>query len=341
MVTMKICIYGAGAIGGYLGAELLRAGAQVSLVARGAHLAAMRASGLRLLIGDEERIAHPRCTDDPAELGVQDVVIICLKAHSVTGALDAMRPLLGSRTRIVTAVNGIPYWYFYRHGGIHENTVLESIDPGGRQWRELGPERAIGCIVYPATELVAPGIIKHVYGNQFPLGEPSGEITGDVERLAALFTAAGMKAPVLDRIRDEMWLKLWGNVCFNPISALTHATLDTICTDPGTRALSRAIMLEAQAIAETFGVSFRVDVDRRIEGARKVGAHKTSMLQDLERGRPMEIDPLVSVVQEMGRMTGIPTPALDSVLSLVTQRAKIAGLYDENTRTEARVPAIA
>ena len=338
---MKICIYGAGAIGGYLGAELLRAGAQVSLVARGAHLAAMRASGLRLLIGDEERLVHPRCTDDPAELGVQDAVIICLKAHSVTGALEKIRPLLGPHTRIITAVNGIPYWYFYKHGGVHENAVLESIDPGGRQWRELGPERAIGCIVYPATELVAPGVIKHVYGNQFPLGEPSGEITGDVKQLAALFTAAGMKAPVLERIRDEIWLKLWGNVCFNPISALTHATLDRICTDPGTRALSRAIMLEAQAIAETFGVNFRVDVDRRIEGARKVGAHKTSMLQDLERARPMEIDPLVSVVQEMGRMTGIPTPALDSVLALITQRAKIAGLYEENAGAETRLRAIA
>jgi 2-dehydropantoate 2-reductase len=246
--------------------------------------------------------------------------------------IEQMQPLLGPHTRIVTAVNGIPYWYFYKHGGAHENSVLESIDPGGRQWRELGPERAIGCIVYPATEIVAPGVVKHVYGNQFPLGEPSGEITEDVKALAALFTAAGMKAPVLDRIRDEIWLKLWGNVCFNPISALTHATLDTICTDPATRALSRAIMQEAKTIAETFGVNFRVDIDRRIEGARKVGAHKTSMLQDLERGRPMEIDPLVTVVQEMGRMTGIPTPALDSVLALVAQRAKIAGLYEDSAR---------
>ena len=327
---MKICIYGAGAIGGYLGVELARAGADVSLVARGAHLAAMRANGLTLQIGDEWRVIEPRCSDNPAELGVQDFVIICLKAHSVTGVLDQMQPLLGPKTRIVTAVNGIPYWYFYRHGGAHENTTLESIDPGGRQWRELGPERAIGCIVYPATEIVAPGIVKHVYGNQFPLGEPSGEITDDVTRLAELFTAAGMKAPVQNRIRDEIWLKLWGNVCFNPISALTHATLDVICSEPATRGLSKAIMLETQAIAETFGVQFRVDVERRIEGARKVGAHKTSMLQDLERGRPMEIDPLVTVVQEMGRLTEIPTPALDAVLALVAQRARIAGLYDGN-----------
>jgi 2-dehydropantoate 2-reductase len=191
----------------------------------------------------------------------------------------------------------------------------------------LGPERAIGCIVYPATDIEAPGVIRHVYGDRFPLGEASGEKSADVERLAALFVKAGLQAPILDRIRDEIWLKLWGNVCFNPISALTHATLDKICTDPSTRALSKAMMLETQSIAETFGVKFRVDVERRIEGARKVGAHKTSMLQDLERGRPMEIDPLVTVVQEMGRLTRIPTPTIDAVLALVTQRARIAGLY--------------
>jgi 2-dehydropantoate 2-reductase len=324
---MKVCIYGAGAIGGYLGVQLAQAGADVSLVARGAHLAAMQANGLKLLINDEERVVRPRCTDNPAELGPQDVVIICLKAHSITGVIAQMQPLLGPNTRIVTAVNGIPYWYFYKHGNQFEGSILESIDPGGKQWRELGPERAIGCIVYPATEIEAPGVIRHVYGDKFPLGEPSGESTADVENLSKLFETAGLKAPVLDRIRDEIWLKLWGNVCFNPISALTHATLDVICSDPATRALSKAMMLETQTIAETFGVKFRVDVERRIEGARKVGAHKTSMLQDLERGRPMEIDPLVTVVQEMGKLTGIPTPAIDAVLGLVIQRAKVAGLY--------------
>jgi 2-dehydropantoate 2-reductase len=329
---MKICIYGAGAIGGYLGVQLAQAGADVSLVARGPHLAAMRANGLKLLIGDKERVVRPRCTDNPAELGPQDFVIVCLKAHSITGVIEAMQPLLGPRTRIVTAINGIPYWYFYKHGGRYEGSTLESIDPGGRQWRELAPQRAIGCIVYPATEIEAPGVIRHVYGDRFPIGEPSGETSSDVERLSALFVAAGMQAPVLDRIRDEIWLKLWGNVCLNPISALTYATLDVICSDPATRALSKAIMLETQAIAETFGVKFRVDVERRIEGARKVGAHKTSMLQDLERGRPMEIDPLVTVVQEMERLTQTPTPALDAVLALVAQRAKIAGLYGDDRR---------
>jgi 2-dehydropantoate 2-reductase len=339
---MKICIYGAGAIGGYLGVQLARAGADISLVARGPHLAAMRENGLKLLIGEDTHVARPRCTENPADLGVQDIVIICLKAHSVPAVTGQMQPLLGPHTRIVTAVNGIPYWYFYKHGGAYEGSTLESIDPGGRQWRELGPERAIGCIVYPATEIEAPGVVRHVYGNQFPLGEPSGEITDDVTALSELFTAAGLKAPILDRIRDEIWLKLWGNVCLNPISALTHATLDVICSDPDTRALSKAIMLESQAIAESFGIRFRVDVERRIEGARKVGAHKTSMLQDLERGRPLEIDPLVTVVQEMGRLTGIPTPALDAVAALVAQRAKIAGLYERNVRlTETKTPAFA
>ncbi|MEW6643471.1 MAG: 2-dehydropantoate 2-reductase [Pseudomonadota bacterium] len=324
---MKICIYGAGAIGGYLGVKLSQAGADVSLVARGAHLAAMREHGLTLLAGDETHVVRPRCTDNATELGVQDYVVICLKAHSITGALEAMKPLIGDHTRIVTAVNGIPYWYFYKHGHEFQNATLESIDPGGRQWKELGPQRAIGCIVYPATELEAPGVIRHVYGDRFPIGEPSGEITADVTKLSEMFARAGLQAPVLDRIRDEIWLKLWGNVCFNPISALTHATLDVIASDPGTRAVAKAMMLEAQAIAERFGVKFRVDVERRIEGARKVGAHKTSMLQDLERGRPMEIDPLVTVVQEMGRLTQIPTPAIDTVLALTAQRARVAGLY--------------
>ena len=324
---MKVCIYGAGAIGGYLGVQLAQTDAEVSLVARGAHLEAMQQNGLKLLVSDQQRVEKVRATANPAELGVQDFVIICLKAHSITGAIDAMKPLLGSHTRIVTAVNGVPYWYFYKHGNQFEGSTLESIDPGGRQWKELGPERGIGCIVYPATELEAPGVIRHVYGDKFPVGEASGETTADVQNLSKLLEAAGLKAPILDRIRDEIWLKLWGNVCFNPISALTHATLDVIASDPATRALSKAMMLEAQAIAETFGVKFRVDVERRIEGARKVGAHKTSMLQDLERGRPMEIDPLVTVVQEMGRMTNIPTPAIDAVLGLVIQRAKVAGLY--------------
>lgn len=324
---MKVCIYGAGAIGGYVGAQLANAGADVSLVARGPHLKAMRENGLRLRIGDEERVAKVTCTDDPAELGPQDCVFVSLKAHAIPAVVDAMQPLLSNDTSIVTAVNGIPYWYFYRHGGAFEGTTLQTIDPGGRQWNTLRPERAIGCIVYPATEVVEPGVIQHVYGDKFPLGEPSGERTDRVQRLSELMEAAGLRAPVLDNIRDEMWLKLWGNVSFNPISALTHATLDVIADNPGTRAVAKAMMLEAQAIAERLGVGFRVNVERRINGAGAVGAHKTSMLQDLERGRAMEIDPLITVVQELGQLTGMPTPTIDTVLALVQQRASIAGLY--------------
>jgi len=317
---MKICIFGAGAIGGYLGVELARAGADVSLVARGAHLAAMRAKGVRLLVDGGERVAQIRCTDDPRKLGPQDFVIIALKAHSVPDVVESMLPLLGPETAVVTAVNGIPYWYFYRHGGELENTTLESIDPAGKQWRVLGPERAIGCVVYPATEVVEPGVIKHIYGRKFPIGEPSGQRTGRIQALHEVMVAAGLEAPIRDAIRDEIWLKLWGNLCFNPISALTHATLDVITSNPGTRQVSRAMMLEAKAIGDRLGVHFRVDVERRIDGAGAVGAHKTSMLQDLERGRPMEIDPLVTVVQEMGRLTGVPTPTLDIVLPLIQQR---------------------
>ncbi|GGH22836.1 2-dehydropantoate 2-reductase [Alsobacter metallidurans] len=321
---MKITVYGAGAIGGYMGALLSQAGAEVSFVARGAHLDAMRRKGVRVIRENDEIVAHPFCTDDPAELGPQDYVILALKAHSVPGVVDAMQPLLGNETGIVTAVNGIPYWYFHRHGGALEGTTLESVDPGGAQWRKLGPERAIGCVVYPATEVVEPGVIQHVYGDKFPIGEPTGEHTERVERFSAMMGYAGLRAPVLDNIRDEIWLKLWGNLCFNPISALTHATLDVICDDPGTRAVAKAMMLEAKAIGDAVGVNFRVDVERRINGAGAVGAHKTSMLQDLERGRPMEIDPLVSVVQEMGRLVGVPTPTLDVVLALVRQRAQTA-----------------
>jgi 2-dehydropantoate 2-reductase len=324
---MKVCIYGAGAIGGFLGAKFASAGADVSLVARGAHLAAMRDKGLTLRMNGGEETVRVRTSDDPSELGPQDYVIVALKAHSVPAAVDAMRPLLGNDTAVVTAVNGIPYWYFHRHGGELENRTLESVDPGGVQWKTLRPERAIGCIVYPATEVVEPGVVQHVYGDKFPLGEPSGETSARAQLLSELFSAAGLKAPVIGNIRDEIWLKLWGNLCFNPISALTHATLDVIASDPGTRAVARAMMMEAKAIGDRIGVHFRVDVERRIDGAGKVGAHKTSMLQDLERARPMEIDALTTVVQELGRMTGVATPTIDTVLALIQQRARIMGLY--------------
>ncbi len=324
---MRICVYGAGAIGGYLGGQLSLAGEDVALIARGPHLEAMRNHGLRLVVDGAERVAHPRCSDDPGTIGVQDYVIVTLKAHSVPAVVDDMLALLGPDTAVVTAANGVPWWYFYELEGRWRDHQLESVDPGGVQWRGIGPERAIGCVVYPACEVLAPGVIEHVGGNRFTLGEPNSERTPRVTRLSEALIRAGFRAPVRPRIRDEIWLKLWGNLCFNPLSALTHATLDVIATDPGTRAIARSMMLEAQAIGEKLGVRFGLDVDKRIAGAEAVGAHKTSMLQDLQRGRPMEIDALVTAIQEMGELVDVPTPVLDVVLSLIQQRARAAETY--------------
>ncbi len=325
---MKVCIYGAGAIGGYLGVELSRAeGVEVSLIARGAHLAAMRENGLKLLIGGEERVARLPCTDDPAELGPQDHVIIALKTHQAWEVAEQMMPLLGPETAVVTCQNGVPWWYFHGLRGQYKDLRLASVDPDDRQWNAIGPERAIGCVVYPATEIVEPGVIKHTYGNKFALGEPDGSTSERCQRLSRALESAGIKAPILPHIRNEIWLKLWGNLCFNPISALTRETLDVVATDPGTRTLAREMMMEAQRIAVRLGVHFRVDVERRINGAAKVGAHRTSMLQDVERGRQLEIDALLTVVQEMGRMVDVETPHIDSVLALVQQLGRQLGLY--------------
>lgn len=324
---MRICIFGAGAIGGYIGAKLAKAGADVSLIARGPHLAAMQANGLTLIEGGERSTVKVTASDDPAVLGRQDYVMITLKAHSVPRVIDRLTPLIGSDTTVVWGVNGVPWWYFYQLGGPYDGLRLATLDPGDVQWNGIGPERVLGCVVYPAAEVTEPGVIVHIEGNRFSLGEPSGEKSARAEALSKAFGAIGLKAPVRPKIRDEIWVKLWGNVSLNPISALTHATLDVLCGDAGTRAVARAMMVEAQAIAEKLGVKFPIDVDRRIEGAAAVGAHKTSMLQDLERGRPMEIDALVAVVQEMGRLVGAPTPTIDIVLPLVSLRARTAGCY--------------
>ncbi len=332
---MKICIYGAGAIGGYLGAMLAQTDAEVSLIARGAHLKAMREKGLTLLMNGEEKTVSVTATDDPRELGPQDYVIITLKAHQAWEVAEQMTPLLGPDTAVVTAQNGVPWWYFYGFEGQYANLRLESIDPGERQWRTIGPERAIGCTVYPATEIVEPGVVKHVYGDKFGLGEPTRQETDRVKALSALFGEAGLRAPIIPEIRNDIWLKLWGNLCFNPISALTRATLDVVATDPGTRALARNMMLEAQTIGRRIGVHFRVDVERRINGAAGVGAHRTSMLQDLEKGRQLEIDALLTCVQEMGRMVAAETPHIDAVLALVQQLGRTQGLYPVYPETDA------
>ena len=321
---MKICVYGAGAVGGCFGAWLAEAGADVTLIARGPHLAAMRDNGLTLIRDGRRTVVHPACTDDPAAAGVQDYVIVTVKAHSAPAIVAAMQPLLGPRTAVLTAANGIPWWYFYRAGGPHDGRRLDCVDPGGVQWAGIGPERAIGGVVYTAAEVVAPGVVEHVFGNRLPLGEPDGTLSDRCRALSDVLIAAGLDAPVRPRIRDEIWLKLWGNLSFNPVSTLTHGTLEEIAGDPDTRAVIRAMMVEAQAVAEALGVEFAMDVEGRIEMAAGVGAHRSSMLQDLLRGRPLEIDPIVTAVQEMGRIVGRPTPVLDMVLALVRQRARTA-----------------
>ncbi len=324
---MRICIYGAGAIGAWLGVQLSRSGEEVTLIARGPHLAAMQSNGVKLLLGTEEIIAHPRCVENPQDAGAQDYVIITLKAHSFPGIVETLPPLLDDNTTVVTGVNGIPWWYFYQLEGPYENHKLESIDPGGRIWDAVGPQRALGCVVYPAAEIVEPGVIRHIEGDRFILGEPDGRQSERADKLCEALKSAGFTSRVRSNIRDDIWVKLWGNLCFNPISALTHATLDKVAGEAGTGDVCRNMMLEAREIGEKLGARFRINVDKRIAGGAAVGAHKTSMLQDLELGRPMEIDALVTVVQELGRMVDVPTPTIDVVLSLIQQRARVAGTY--------------
>ena len=324
---MKVCIFGAGAIGGYMGVKLAKAGADISLVARGPHLAAMQEKGLTLIEEGETTTVPVTASDDPAALGVQDYVIVTLKAHSVPPVVSKMAPLIGPNTTIVSGVNGVPWWYFHKLEGTHEGTRLQSVDPGNVQWDGFGPDRVLGCVVYPAAEVIEPGVIKHIEGNRFSLGEPDGSKSERALALSKILSNAGLKAPVRPKLRDEIWVKLWGNLSFNPISALTHATLDVLCTDEGTRAVARNMMVEAQEIAERLGVKFPIDVDRRIAGGAAVGAHRTSMLQDLDQKRPMEIDALVASVQELGRVTDVATPTIDTVLGLIRLRARTAGLY--------------
>lgn len=327
---MRLCIFGAGAIGAYLGVELARGGIDVSLIARGPHLQAMKKNGVTLRVGGEEHTEHPRCSDDPAEIGRQDFVVVTLKAHSVAGVAQAMQPLLGPDSAVVTAANGIPWWYFYKHAGDWADYRVNAVDPDGTQWKLFGPRRAIGCVVYPAAEIVAPGVVEvqpHVSQNRLPIGEPDGSRSARAKALSEALIAAGFKAPVRTDIRSDIWIKLWGNLAFNPISALTGATLEDIARDVGTRALARAMMVEGQAVAEKLGARFAIDVDKRIDGAEQVGAHRTSMLQDLTLGRPMEIEALVGAVAELGRLVGIRTPTIDAVHALVRRRAIEAGCY--------------
>ncbi len=325
----KICIYGAGAIGGIAGALLAReTDAEVSLIARGAHLEAIRERGLRI----EGKVGNftmkgLRATDNPAELGPQDYVIIALKTYSVPAILGQLPPLLHPQTVIVTAQNGIPWWYFHGTTGEFRDHPIRATDPDGRLWQGIGPERVLGAVIYQAAAIREPGVITHMNGLRFLLGEPSGEITARAERLSQLLIQAGFDAPVTADIRSEIWVKLWGNLSFNPISALTGSTLDRITREPEIRALARQMMVEGQAVAEAFGISFKTAVDTRLDGAANVGPHRTSMLVDLDNNRPMEIDTLLTALQELARLRSIPTPGIDVVAALLRQKARMLGLY--------------
>ena len=314
---MKICIVGAGAIGGYLGAKLSNAGEDVTFIARNQNLTAIQSNGFRLIMedGSEEHAPGVRAVQRMADAGPQDAVLLTVKAHQVGDLLPDLQELLGPNTLVVTMINGIPWWYFHRLGGAHEGRGLDSVDPGGHIAAAIGSDRIIGSVVYPAAELVAPGVVRVIEGNRFTLGELDGSRSERIEALSQAMMRAGFKAPVSRDIRGEIWLKLWGNLSFNPISALTHATLEDICTFAPSRALAANMMSEAQTVAEKLGVVFKISLDKRIAGAQAVGAHKTSMLQDVEHGRAIELNALVGSVVELGRITETPTPTIDAIFA--------------------------
>ena len=315
---MKIAIIGVGAIGGYVGIKLALAGEDVTFIARGANLKALRSDGIRLITadGEEKSVAKVKATDDYAAAGPQDMVILAMKAHQVEAVAPQVPTLFGPDTVVVPMQNGIPYWYFHRYPGELAGTRVTSVDPNGLIGECIPCERVIGCVVYPAAELISPGVIKHVEGNRFPVGEPDGTSSARVTRVSECLVRAGLQAPVLGDIRAEIWLKLWGNLTFNPISALSRATLAAICQYPPSRAVAAAMMTEAQHVAHKLGITFRVSLEKRIQGAEKVGHHKTSMLQDVESARTLEIDALLGSVVELARLTGTRTPHIDTVYAL-------------------------
>jgi 2-dehydropantoate 2-reductase len=314
---VKIAIVGCGAIGGYVGAKLALAGEAVTVLARGATLEAVRARGITLHMNGTTHVArNVTATADYAGVGAQDVVILAVKAHQLPAVARQVPELFGPQTVVVTMQNGIPYWYFHRHGGALAGNIVRSVDPEGAISRLIPAERVLGCVVYPATELLEPGVVQHIEGDRLPVGELDGTRSERAERVSRCLTDAGFKAPVLGDVRAEIWLKLWGNLTFNPISALTRSTLVDICQFPPTRDLAAAMMSEAQVIARKLGIAFRVPLERRIAGAEKVGHHKTSMLQDVEAGRAPELEALLGSVVELGRLTHTATPHIDAVYGL-------------------------
>ena len=339
---MKICVVGAGAIGGLLGARMAVAGDDVTLIARGPHLEAIRARGLEVTMHDGSVIhaADVAATSDMRVCGPQDLVILGVKAHQIVPLADELPSLFGPETIVLTTQNGIPWWYFQRHGGPFDGTVLETLDPGGTIAGAIAAERIIGCIAYPAAEITAPGRIRHIEGTRFPVGELDGAVTDRVTALSETLQVAGFKSPVLENIRSEIWLKAWGNLSFNPISALTHATLVDICRFPPSRDLAARMMTEAQEVAAQLGISFRVPLEKRIAGAERVGKHKTSMLQDAEAGKALETEALIGAVVELGRLTGTPTPSIDAVYDLTRLLGHIIEEEKVRVAAEALAPVL-
>jgi 2-dehydropantoate 2-reductase len=316
---MRFCIVGAGAIGGFVGARLALGGEEVTFIARGKNLEAIRSGGMKIFYRDgrEEAATTVKATDDYAAAGTFDVVILALKAHQIASVARSLAPLCHESTVVIPMQNGIPFWYFQGHGGELAGRTVESVDPGGIVKDAIAASRIIGCVVYPAMELVTPGTVVHIEGDRFPIGELDGSKSERAQKISEAFTRSGLKCPLLDNVRAEMWLKLWGNLTFNPISALTHATLVDICENEHGRELAAQMMREAQAVAEKLGITFRVTLDKRIEGAARVGKHKTSMLQDVEAGRSLEVDALVGSVVELGVLAGVPTPTIAAVYRAV------------------------
>ena len=317
---MKICIVGAGATGGYLGVKLINAGFDVSLVARGAHLTAMKKKGLTLIENDKEITCSPKCSDSMKELGKMDFIFITLKAYSINGLVEEISTMFDENTSVISAYNGIPWWYFFDAEGQFKNYRIKCIDPENIQWNVITPERIIGCVVYPATEIIEPGVIKHIEGNRFSLGEPNGAQTERISRISKAMARADLKAPVRKNIRQEIWMKLIGNLAFNPLSVITEETLDVLLLNEENKKTAYEAMKEATSIMDKLNVPMSISIDQRIEGAAKVGSHKTSMLQDYERGKELELDALVVAVKEIADLLGIKTPTIDRILHTVSEK---------------------
>lgn len=331
---VNICVYGAGAIGGYIGCCLSNAGANVSLVARGPHKEAINKNGITLISNGKSENFNLKVTENSKDLDTQDYIILGVKAHAIQNIATSLKPLMNDKTVVLSAVNGLPWWYFYKanSGTNLDNNHIETVDPKGLIWDTIDPKRALGCVVYPACEIASPGVIRHIEGNRISLGEPDGINSERLKILSSLMIAGGLKAPQKKHIRDEIWIKLWGNCSFNPISAITGASLDLIGNDPGSRRLVRELMQECQNVGEALGIKFRVSIEDRINGAASIVGHKPSTRQDIEMKRPLEIDPIMSAIIEIGVKLNIPTPMLKNINSILKLKAEYLNLY---TRDEA------